>query len=234
VDIHPEFFKTLPEITLHDPLAMLLGAAKEGMLTYTYADAVKLAGHSCPTVAGAFLMARFGLDTLFPGQNKERGSIAVTLRGARHEGVNGVIGSVIGMITGAAAEEGFKGIGALHARASLLTFDPDQKEPVRMRRIDTGEGVALTYDPGQAKTVPIDVQLKSDALGGDADAMMRFGLLWQEQVRCIFEAASECVVCHSKKEIRWMHRLLRATVQICCVFSLSIAMRSIMSVFDGM
>ncbi len=192
---YPEFFKTLPVVTLHDPLAALLGAAHEGAFTYTYLDAVKLTGHSCPTVAGAFLMTLSGLDTLYGSERKCRGCIEVTLRGHRHEGVNGVIGSVIGMITGAAGEEGFKGISTLHARASLLTFDPDQKESVRMRRTDTGQSVVLTYDPARASAVPIDAQLKHDALGGNAEAMKRFGILWQEQVRHIFEAASECVTC---------------------------------------
>ena len=47
----PEFFKQVPDITLADPLADFLGAAEGGLLRYGYADAVKLAGHSCPTVA---------------------------------------------------------------------------------------------------------------------------------------------------------------------------------------
>jgi len=34
---------------LRDPLAELLGAAEGGIVEYRYADAVKLAGHSCPT-----------------------------------------------------------------------------------------------------------------------------------------------------------------------------------------
>mgnify|MGYP003492414693 FL=1 len=43
---------------MRDPLAELLGAAEGGRLEYTYADAVKLTGHSCPTVAGAWLATR--------------------------------------------------------------------------------------------------------------------------------------------------------------------------------
>ena len=35
-----------------DPLAALLGAAEDGRLEYHYADAVRLAGHSCPTWLG--------------------------------------------------------------------------------------------------------------------------------------------------------------------------------------
>ena len=45
-------------IAMHDPLAEFLGAAEGGRLDYSYADAVKLTGHSCPTVAGAYAATR--------------------------------------------------------------------------------------------------------------------------------------------------------------------------------
>ena len=50
----PAFFEQVPGITLYDPLADLLGAAQGGLVHYGYADAVRLAGHSCPTVASAY------------------------------------------------------------------------------------------------------------------------------------------------------------------------------------
>ena len=53
----PDFFDHAPVIRLHDPLAQLLGSTIDGVMDYRYADAVRLAGHSCPTVAGAFLTA---------------------------------------------------------------------------------------------------------------------------------------------------------------------------------
>ena len=56
----PEFFDKAPVVSLRDPLAVFLGASGSGKFTYSYADAVKLAGHSCPTVAGAYLMVRRG------------------------------------------------------------------------------------------------------------------------------------------------------------------------------
>ncbi|SBT03218.1 hypothetical protein ACCAA_10140 [Candidatus Accumulibacter aalborgensis] len=51
----PEFFDSAPRIAVRDPLARFLGAAAEGIIEYAYSDAVKLAGHSCPTVASARL-----------------------------------------------------------------------------------------------------------------------------------------------------------------------------------
>lgn len=52
----PEFFDTTPRIIVRDPLARFPGAADGGVIEYGYADVVRLAGHSCPTVASAYLM----------------------------------------------------------------------------------------------------------------------------------------------------------------------------------
>ena len=42
----PSFFNQAPTITVQDALANFLGAAENGILTYHYADAVRLCGHS--------------------------------------------------------------------------------------------------------------------------------------------------------------------------------------------
>ena len=74
----PAFYSHAPRVLVRDPLAELLGAADGGLIEYGYADAVRLAGHSCPTVAGAYLMARAGLRTLYPDTLPERGGVVVT------------------------------------------------------------------------------------------------------------------------------------------------------------
>ena len=51
---YPAFFDAVPHLRLRDPLAEFLGAIEDGVVEYTYVDAVKLAGHSCPTVASAY------------------------------------------------------------------------------------------------------------------------------------------------------------------------------------
>ena len=76
----PAFFDQVPRLTVRDPLADFLGAAEGGVLEYGYADAVRLAGHSCPTVAGAWLMTRAALARLHPGAVPRRGGIRVELR----------------------------------------------------------------------------------------------------------------------------------------------------------
>ena len=60
-DGFPVYFEQAPTIMVRDPLAEFLGAAEHGLMTYRYVDAVRLAGHSCPTVAGAYLMVCRGL-----------------------------------------------------------------------------------------------------------------------------------------------------------------------------
>ncbi|MGP1615771.1 MAG: hypothetical protein ACTS5Y_12055, partial [Pollutimonas bauzanensis] len=62
---HPSFFDTAARITMYDPLAELLGAADKGLIEYSYTEVVKLAGHSCPTVAGAYLMTLRALKHLY-------------------------------------------------------------------------------------------------------------------------------------------------------------------------
>ncbi|HSC00930.1 MAG TPA: hypothetical protein VLE45_13505, partial [Burkholderiaceae bacterium] len=112
----PAFFDAVPAIVVVDPLAEMLGAADRGVIEYRYVDAVKLAGHSCPTVAGAWLTTRAALMRLYPGETPRRGEIRVELRQAIDEGVAGVIASVAGLVTGAANEGGFKGLAGRFAR----------------------------------------------------------------------------------------------------------------------
>lgn len=69
----PAFFDAAPVVRMRDPLAALLGTAVGGVMDYHYADAVRLSGHSCPTVAGAFLAGRAALAALYPDTLPERG-----------------------------------------------------------------------------------------------------------------------------------------------------------------
>lgn len=82
----PAFFDAVPAIVVADPLAEMLGAAEGGLIEYRYVDAVKVAGHSCPTVAGAWLMTPAALARVYPGETPRRGEIRVELRQAIDEG----------------------------------------------------------------------------------------------------------------------------------------------------
>ena len=103
----PDFYEKAPVVRTRDPFAAMLGAARDGMLEYCYVDAVRLAGHSCPTVAGAFLVGRAALAALYPDEPAERGNIAVHMPAPEHEGVTGVMAQVLTLLTGAASDNGF-------------------------------------------------------------------------------------------------------------------------------
>lgn len=183
----PAFFQDIPLITLRDPLAALLGAAADGLIDYRYADAVKLAGHSCPTVAGAWLMARRGLRALYGDELPERGGLRVDFRAAREAGATGVVGNVLGLITGAAGEEGFKGLGGRHGRRDLLRFVVELPAELRLTRLDTGAATLLDYRPERAPPAPEMAALMARVVGGVADPweQSEFARLWQERVRRI-------------------------------------------------
>ncbi|MCU0842502.1 MAG: hypothetical protein MUC79_12395 [Thiobacillaceae bacterium] len=181
----PEFFAHVPALTLRDPLAELLGAAEGGVLEYRYLDAVKLAGHSCPTVAGAWLMARRGLAALYPDAIPERGGTRVELRAAQDAGTAGVVGAVLGLVTGAAGEGGFKGLGGRHARRGLLAFGVDLPAEACLTRLDSGAAVLIDYSPDRVPGSPEMAPLLARVVGGTAEPEERaeFARLWQDRVR---------------------------------------------------
>lgn len=181
----PTFFADVPTITVRDKLAQFLGAAVHGgTMTYRYEDAVRLAGHSCPTVAGTYLMVLNGLRALYGDELPVRGEIEVFMGDARDSGATGVIATVVQLITGAAAETGFHGIGGQFSRLDLLKFDQPVQGVFGLRRMDTGKAVQVSLD---ASVVPWTDEMREvmpKAVGGAAsDAeLARFGELWQARV----------------------------------------------------
>ena len=183
----PEFFAQVPAVTLRDPLADLLGAAQDGLIEYRFADAVKLAGHSCPTVAGAWLMTVRALRALYGDEMPERGNIAVAMHEQLDSGVAGVIASVAGLLTGAAGDGGFKGLGGRYGRRNLLHFGVAGSGILTFSRRDSHAAVNCAL---HLENVPADPRLGGllgTILGGSADreTTLLFGQLWQERVRRI-------------------------------------------------
>jgi len=181
----PEFFAAAPRIRVRDPLADFLGAAADGVLEYRYVDVVKLAGHSCPTVASAYLMARAALDALYPDALPERGGVRVDMPLPAEEGVSGVMGNVISYLTGAAGAGGFHGIGSRFDRRDLLAYGAGADGQVRFTRCDTGERVSVA---ARAERVPGDPRMREllpRCLTGTAtaDESGLFRQLWQDRVR---------------------------------------------------
>ncbi len=181
----PDFFAEIPALRLHDGLAQLLGASDDGVIEYHYADAVRLAGHSCPTVAGGWLSARAALRRLYPDSLPERGGISVYLNAAEGVGVTRVGGQGLSLVPGAAAANGFHGLGGRHVRSHLLHYAQGDVAGIRFQRNDTGDEVEVDIDTSNVPADPMQRLLIGLVLTGQADDMQRreFGRLWQDRVR---------------------------------------------------
>lgn len=183
----PAFFDQVPSIVLYDALAQTLGAVQDGLIEYCYLDAVKLAGHSCPTVAGAWLMARAALARLYPGQTPHRGEVRVAMREPHGEGVVGVIASVAGLVTGAAGSSGFQGLAGRHARRDLLTYGVPMRGEMRFTRMDNGQSVEVSHHPTAApRPADLRVQMQAALAPGASSAQREaFAQTWQGWVRAM-------------------------------------------------
>lgn len=182
----PNFFRAAPTIVVIDPLMRLLGPG-DGVIRYGYSDAVKLAGHSCPTVAGSFLMVRAGLKALYGEAMPERGGIKVSFPDSAHSGVTGVMAQVVGLVTGARGEDGFKGFAGRHARNHLMAFDAEIDGTLELTRADNGRRALVTYNP---QCVPADPAMRPllDRVAGrvaSPEEERDFAALWQDRVRRI-------------------------------------------------
>ena len=184
---YPAFFDQVPSIQLQDPLSNFLGAFEEGKMEIRYIECVKLAGHSCPTVAGAYLMALKGLEALYANELPQRGSIHVSMRDGEAEGVTGVICNVVSFIAGANGIGGFKGLNGNFSRNNLVSYNVPMDGEVKLTRLDTDESVTLSYNPPTIGADPMMQPLMGKCMQGIAsdEEKKEFGRLWQARVEKI-------------------------------------------------
>lgn len=185
---YPHFFDTLETLTMYDPLAQTLGVG-DGVFNYSYLDAVKLAGHSCPTVAGAWLCVQKALQELYGQDRPTRGMIGVAFSNPELKGVTGVIASVFTLVTGASGVGGFKGLQGNFSRNNKLLFAKELKAQIKVTRLDTLQSIELSYDPYSVEIRPEQQKLMKKLLIKKAskDEIQKFGQLWQERVEMIFQ-----------------------------------------------
>ncbi len=183
----PDFFDQVPRLRVRDPLAELLGCAEGGVLEYTYADAVRLTGHSCPTVAGAYWITWLALAELFPSTLPQRGGLRVEFRQTDREGSTGVFASVVQMLTGAADERGFRGLAGRHSRVGLQRYVPDLPHFMRYTRLDNGAAVDASVDLSLMPPDPVLSGLLTRLERGQADpaALAQLAALWQRRVKSL-------------------------------------------------
>jgi formylmethanofuran dehydrogenase subunit E len=189
-----DFINEVKPVKFREPLAETLGAFRDegAVLEYTFAETVKMAGHACPTVAGAYLSCQKALEALYGGEIPERGGIAVTVYGEPDEGVYGVMGQVFSFLTGAAPASGFRGLGHKFSRKDLLRFDKNKIDPQAMcfefKRTDNGKKVLVKFYPQKVPFAPEKAmkmgQLMEKVLWEAAKPEEReeFRQLWTEKV----------------------------------------------------
>lgn len=184
---YPDFFNKVENIVLKDPLAEALGTFTDGLVEFSYTEIVKSAGHSCPTVAGAYLMTQTALKELYPDEIPVRGMIKIELPADRTEGVTGVIANVIGNITGATEDMGFKGLAGNFSRINLVAFNQDIACSAKFTRIDNNHSINITYDPSGIPANPAMKGLMQLTILGQASTNEKelFGKYWQERVKKI-------------------------------------------------
>ncbi len=192
---YPKFYDAVETIKVVDPLSNVLGTFDNGMYEFNYLDAVKSAGHSCPTVAGAYIITQAALNALYPNERAVRGNIKVEFEEAMEDGVAGVIANVVSQITGATDKSGFKGLAGKFARHSLMSFNSDINASGRFTRVDSGKSVNVTYNPSSIMPNPAMQPLMQKMMQGAAtsDELKEFGRLWQDRVQRIFENLDEVV-----------------------------------------
>ena len=151
------YIAEVPPIMMIDPYFQIFGQSQDA-IPYYYDEAVKLAGHSCGAVTGAWTIARKALEVLYPNEEiPVRGQIAVEAPGAEDEWFVGVFGDVITFVTGASPHTGF--IGAEFGKANdvfirqnkmVYSLEPtNQLPPMRewiFTRLDTGKKVGIKFN----------------------------------------------------------------------------------------
>lgn len=192
---YPNFFHTIETIKLQDQLSNFLGTFEDGIVEFSYLDIVKSAGHSCPTVAGAYILLLEGLKALYPNTTPQRGDIFVSFKEDPLDGVAGVIASVASHITGATECFGFKGLNGNFDRTELMKFNDTIDSSIKLQRLDTGKTVELYYDPSSIQGDPKIQALMKKMIQHNAtiDEKKEFGILWQKRVEDIFLNISKVI-----------------------------------------
>ena len=192
---YPDFFNKIPTIKLKDELSNTLGAFENGIIEFSYLDIVKSAGHSCPTVLGAYLMTFKALDALYENDIPNRGEIKIEFPNKQTESTTGVIANVISNITGATFENGFKGLAGNFDRRYLMFFEKEISSDIKFTRLDTNKSVGVFYNPNSIEgdsSLPVLMQ-KVIAKKASDDELKEFKKLWQKRVESIAMKVDEVV-----------------------------------------
>lgn len=155
IDWLQDHISTVEPMMFRDPFLELLGQI-DGPIPYYYEEAVKLSGHSCAAITGAWTITEKAVEALYGEETPVRGQIKITMPGPADQYYIGVFGEVFTYLTGAAPETGFPGadFGPGYNRRNLLVYP---EEPTKLpfaileyqfERTDTGKKVGVVYNMG--------------------------------------------------------------------------------------
>lgn len=185
---YPAFFDEIENITLLDRLSNFLGSFDEGIVTFSYKEIVKSAGHSCPTVMGAYLIALEGLKQLYKDTLPIRGEIKISLKGFIEDSSTCAISNVLTQVTGATKTIGFQGINGNFSRTNLIEFDKSLSSSAKFTRLDINKSINITYNPDLIEINPLQKILMKKISENCAtkDETNQFKKLFQNRVKDIY------------------------------------------------
>lgn len=184
-------YENVEPIRIRDLVAEALTVLEPGEpFVVSYADVVKVAGHSCPTASGAFRIAQLGLAALYPDDYPVRGDVEVTAGGPKSDSTYGVMSRIVSYITGAAEEEGFGGLaGGYGDRKHHLYFgEADGADPTfTLERTDADEAVRVAYRVAEVPSAGPATQYLENLIDGTATDEERtaFAETWHGRVRSV-------------------------------------------------
>ncbi len=191
--LHKLSLETEP-IRLRDPLAEFLGfRGIAEPFEFTLEDAGRFAGHLCPTVATAFTATRIALQRLYPGALPERGGVRITMASAPDQFANGPLARVAAYITGAAGDDGFRGLAGRFSRQHLLNYDA-KLEPygsIWFQRLDTGAKLGLLPLPERIQGGAGIAKALKPALEGDPEQAAVFQQAWQQRIESVLQLGEQ-------------------------------------------
>ena len=190
---YPPFFDEVEPIILQDELARFVGVNDDGIIEITYLEIVKMAGHSCAVVSGAYLSALKGLKALYGEDLPRRGEIRVEIKNAPTENNAGVTGCVLSNITGATTDYGFGGLtGGRFSRRNLLFYNAPIETDLRFTRLDTNKRVGINYRPGKVVN-PAKIFESAFGPGATPEQKKAFPRRFQEMVKTILDNADKVI-----------------------------------------
>ncbi|MFP5519773.1 MAG: hypothetical protein ACLGGX_07710 [Bdellovibrionia bacterium] len=142
-------------IKIYEPFAeFLLGADEEINFELSLLDTVRLSGHACPSIVGAFFLCQEAIRDLFPhDQICRRGEVKIYHSRRMGEGPTGPISNVFGYIMGGWGETGFPGLGEKFSRKGLQEFGCKDIPPNHFlfEHLPSGRKSFLEYDLSELK-----------------------------------------------------------------------------------